>query len=257
MHTAKIMRAIERMTDLLTMPVRIGVLTPFTSCMIAKVTIAHLSACRFVLREQPEQLKVARERIRVAMGALEIFAEVWPKGKATVSEVKTIARELLSLGSPGSSGGSNGNANGYATRKTSFNTSPTSNMAASAAMKITSPVSAMAAGIRAVTVDGREMDIMQQQQQQQPQQQQLGSCPQQQEDVITAQILNDDDMAVQADYFTGLHQHAATTGPYFGYPNATTIVSPPGSSSGLALGLFCDDMGVAGDFSFDIGGVQY
>jgi hypothetical protein len=37
------------------------------------------------------------------MGALEIFAEVWPKGREVVTEVKTIARDLLSLG-PGACG---------------------------------------------------------------------------------------------------------------------------------------------------------
>jgi hypothetical protein len=99
-HTAKILRSIEKLTDLLTLPTRMAMHTPFTICMVATMTIAHLSACKHVL--QGEALKVARERIRVAMGALEIFAEVWPRGRKVVREVKTIARELLSLGlSPG------------------------------------------------------------------------------------------------------------------------------------------------------------
>ncbi|EON62361.1 hypothetical protein W97_01583 [Coniosporium apollinis CBS 100218] len=95
-HTTKILRAIERMTDMLTLPTRIAVHSPFTICMIATMTIAHLSACKYVLKG--EQLKIARERIRVAMGALEVFAEVWPRGKKVVREVKIVARELLSLG---------------------------------------------------------------------------------------------------------------------------------------------------------------
>jgi hypothetical protein len=97
-HTAKILRAIERMTDLLTLPGRIAVHTPFTICMVATTTIAHLSACKNVLQGEP--LQVARERIRVAMGVLEIFAEVWPRGKNVTREVKTVARELLSLAPP-------------------------------------------------------------------------------------------------------------------------------------------------------------
>lgn len=95
-HTTKILRAIERMTDMLTLPTRIAVHSPFTICMIATMTIAHLSACKYALKG--EQLKIARERIRVAMGALEVFAEVWPRGKKVVREVKIVARELLSLG---------------------------------------------------------------------------------------------------------------------------------------------------------------
>jgi hypothetical protein len=38
------------------------------------------------------------------MGVLEIFAEVWPRGKKVTREVKTVARELLSL-SPASEAG--------------------------------------------------------------------------------------------------------------------------------------------------------
>jgi hypothetical protein len=89
------MQAIERLTEMLTLPGRVAVHTPFTICMIATTTIAHLSACKHVLHG--EDLKIARERIRVAMGALEIFAEVWPRGKKVVRDVKTVARELLSL----------------------------------------------------------------------------------------------------------------------------------------------------------------
>jgi hypothetical protein len=94
-HTAKILCAIERFTDLLTLPGRVLAHTPFTICMVATTTIGHLAACRYIFKD--EQLKVARERIRVAMGALEAMAEVWPRGKKVVREVKTVARELLSL----------------------------------------------------------------------------------------------------------------------------------------------------------------
>jgi hypothetical protein len=94
-HTAKILRAIERLTDLLTLPVPIAVHTPFTLCIVATSTIAHLAACKYVFKD--EQLRVARERVRVAMGALETLAEIWPRGKKVVREVKTVARELLSL----------------------------------------------------------------------------------------------------------------------------------------------------------------
>ena len=94
-HTAKILRAIERLTDLLTLPVRVAVHTPFTICIIATTTIGHLAACKYVFKD--EQLRVARERVRVAMGAMETLAEVWPRGKKVVREVKTVARELLSL----------------------------------------------------------------------------------------------------------------------------------------------------------------
>lgn len=94
-HTAKILCAIEKMTNLLTLPTKMLLHTPFTICMVATITIAHLSACKFVL--DGKELQIARERVRAAMGALETFSEVWPRAKKVVTEVKTIARELLHL----------------------------------------------------------------------------------------------------------------------------------------------------------------
>jgi hypothetical protein len=83
------------MTYLLTLPIKLAVHTPFTIYIVATITIAHLSACKHVLRGK--HLQTARERIRVAMGALGTFAEVWPRGKRVLREVKIIARELLEL----------------------------------------------------------------------------------------------------------------------------------------------------------------
>lgn len=80
---------------MLTLPIRLARHTPFNICMIATMTIAHLSACKYVFTG--DQLKIARERIRVAMGALEVFAEIWPRAKKVVGEVKIVARTLLSL----------------------------------------------------------------------------------------------------------------------------------------------------------------
>ena len=97
-HTARILQAIEQLTNLLTMPSPTITHTPFAICMVATTTIAHLSACKHVFSGDPGRLRVARERIRVAMGAMEAFAEIWPKGKMVLGQVKTVARELLNLG---------------------------------------------------------------------------------------------------------------------------------------------------------------
>lgn len=96
-HTAKILKAIERLTSLLTLPVPMSLHTPYTICIVASPTIANLSACKHLLRG--EELRLARERIRVGIGALEALGEVWPRGKKVVREVKVIARELLGLSS--------------------------------------------------------------------------------------------------------------------------------------------------------------
>lgn len=100
-HTSKILHSIETMLEILLLPSRMSSHTPFMICMISSATIAYLSACKHVFRG--EQLAVARRRIKVAMGALTGFAEVWSRGASVLHEVKIIARTLLGVGSNTSS----------------------------------------------------------------------------------------------------------------------------------------------------------
>ncbi|KAL4944127.1 hypothetical protein BDV06DRAFT_116930 [Aspergillus oleicola] len=95
LHTAKVLRAIDEFNDLLTLPTRIKTHTPFIICMISNLVIAHLSACRFYYTGQ--ELKMARERVRLSMGALKVLGEIWPMGRRTYREVGIIAREILGL----------------------------------------------------------------------------------------------------------------------------------------------------------------
>ena len=92
-HTIKILYAIEKLTELLTLPTRVIVHTPFIICMLATTTIAHLSACKHPLKDRT--LKIARERIRVNLGALKTLGDIWPLGRRTYHEVGIVARELL------------------------------------------------------------------------------------------------------------------------------------------------------------------
>jgi hypothetical protein len=95
MHTVKIVRAANNMTKLLTMKSRLSIQSPFCICIIAAVTIAHLSACVYAFTE--EERRSARERIRASMGTLKCLAGVWIKAKRICKEVAIIARELLGL----------------------------------------------------------------------------------------------------------------------------------------------------------------
>ncbi|KAL3466911.1 hypothetical protein BJX64DRAFT_249251 [Aspergillus heterothallicus] len=95
LHTAKVLRAIDQFDDLLTLPTNIATHTPFIICMIANTVIAHLAACRF--HYSGHQLKLARERIRLSMGALKVLGEYWPMGLRTYKEVGIVAREILGL----------------------------------------------------------------------------------------------------------------------------------------------------------------
>ncbi|KAL4868432.1 hypothetical protein BDV12DRAFT_169707 [Aspergillus spectabilis] len=95
LHTAKVLRAIDQFDDLLTLPTNIATHTPFLICCISNLVIAHLAACRFHYSGQP--LKLARERIRLSMGALKVLGEYWPMGQRTYKEVGIVAREILGL----------------------------------------------------------------------------------------------------------------------------------------------------------------
>lgn len=95
LHTSKILCGIEAVNKLLTFSGSLKAHSPFIICMIANTTIAYLSACRYVLRDQA--LKMARERIRLNMGVLRALGECWPLAKRTYTEVGVIPREILCL----------------------------------------------------------------------------------------------------------------------------------------------------------------
>jgi hypothetical protein len=63
--------------------------------MIANMTIAHLSACRYVFHGS--KLPFEREKIRLNMGVLKMLGEHWPAGNREYKTKSTIAREILAL----------------------------------------------------------------------------------------------------------------------------------------------------------------
>ncbi|KAJ5773705.1 hypothetical protein N7457_008601 [Penicillium paradoxum] len=95
LHTARCTQAINSIDELLTLPTDMNMHSPFIICMIANVTIAHLSACRFIF--SGDRRAASREKIRLTMGTLKRLSEHWTLGKRTYREIGTIARELLSL----------------------------------------------------------------------------------------------------------------------------------------------------------------
>jgi hypothetical protein len=94
-HTAKVLFAVEKLNSLLTLPTRFSTHTPFIICMIANMTIAHLSACRYIFPES--KLPLERDKIRLNMGVLKMLGEFWPAGQREYQSLGTIAREILRL----------------------------------------------------------------------------------------------------------------------------------------------------------------
>ncbi|KGO77437.1 Major facilitator superfamily domain, general substrate transporter [Penicillium italicum] len=95
LHTVKCIQAIDSIDELLTLPTNMKTHSPFIICMIANVTIAHLSACRFIF--SGDRRAKGREKIRLTMGTLKRLSEHWTLGKRTYREIGIIARELLSI----------------------------------------------------------------------------------------------------------------------------------------------------------------
>lgn len=91
----KCLAAIEKIDSLLTLPTNVNAHSPFIICMIANVTIAHLSACRFIY--EGKKLTGGRDKIRLTMGILKRLSEHWALGKRTYHEIGIIAREVLCL----------------------------------------------------------------------------------------------------------------------------------------------------------------
>ena len=94
-HTAKVLFSVDKLNSLLTLPTRFTEHTPFIICMITLMTIAQLSACRYIFKEP--RLSLAREKIRLNMGVLKMMGEVWLSGKREYDAMGTIAREILSI----------------------------------------------------------------------------------------------------------------------------------------------------------------
>ncbi|KIM93884.1 hypothetical protein OIDMADRAFT_172967 [Oidiodendron maius Zn] len=95
LHTNKALESLESLLGMMTLPTPIMKHTPLIICALAMAIMGQISACRLVL--EPKEVIEARERIRLGIGALRAFTEIWPLGRKTILEMKTIARELLNI----------------------------------------------------------------------------------------------------------------------------------------------------------------
>jgi hypothetical protein len=94
-HTTKILEAANAAIDLFALPSPVFMHTPLVICGLTLSILAQISACTFVLKGAA--YVAGRDRVRLGLGAVKEFGEVWPLGRKTMKEVKVIAREVLSL----------------------------------------------------------------------------------------------------------------------------------------------------------------
>ncbi|KXJ87592.1 hypothetical protein Micbo1qcDRAFT_236418 [Microdochium bolleyi] len=120
-HTARVMASIEAQMRLLSLPLALPSTqsrfssqetaplvstpalcahSPFVTCMISTGTVPLLSACVSLYKtpEQSHKLSQARNHIRLSIGCMKSFADVWPRGQRNLREVQSIARHVLGVG---------------------------------------------------------------------------------------------------------------------------------------------------------------
>ncbi|TGO59956.1 hypothetical protein BOTNAR_0153g00100 [Botryotinia narcissicola] len=107
LHTKKTIEAAQTAMNLYVLPSPILLHTPLGICGITKATLANLSACAYVHNsrgddrerggnfERSNEWKMARDRIRLGLGATKVLAGVWEGARGTERELKIIARGVF------------------------------------------------------------------------------------------------------------------------------------------------------------------
>lgn len=108
LHTTRCLRSIEAQIRLLALPARSFCHSPFAVCMVSTGTIPLLSACTYLFTGK--KLATARNQIRLSIGCLKSFAQVWPRGAKILLEMQMIAREALKINTPEETGLSSASA---------------------------------------------------------------------------------------------------------------------------------------------------
>ncbi|TGO24904.1 hypothetical protein BPAE_0092g00230 [Botrytis paeoniae] len=110
LHTKKTIEAAQTAMNLYALPSPILLHTPLGICGITKATLANLSACAYVYNsradgrerggnlERSSEWKMARDRVRLGLGATKVLAGVWEGARGTERELKAIARGFLANG---------------------------------------------------------------------------------------------------------------------------------------------------------------
>ncbi|KAL5314584.1 hypothetical protein ACEPPN_017225 [Leptodophora sp. 'Broadleaf-Isolate-01'] len=99
LHTKKTLEAAEAAISLYALPCPIISHSPLGICGLTLSTLANLSACAYILTG-PEWYRT-RDRIRLGLGGLKAFGEVWSLARTNEKETKMIARSVFAMPRPG------------------------------------------------------------------------------------------------------------------------------------------------------------
>ncbi|CZR51450.1 uncharacterized protein PAC_01326 [Phialocephala subalpina] len=95
LHTKKALEAAEAAANLIALPCHILQHTPLSICGLALATFTNMSACAYIL--SGSQWYDTRNRVRLGLGGLKAFGEVWAASRRSEREAKEIARGVFVL----------------------------------------------------------------------------------------------------------------------------------------------------------------
>jgi hypothetical protein len=93
LHTARTIAAANTIAKLVTLPTPLIKHTPFLAGVITLACVVHLSACSWLL--SGDEGFLAKERIRLGVGALKALGGVWGIAQEVLGQVKGVAREVF------------------------------------------------------------------------------------------------------------------------------------------------------------------
>ncbi|KAG8406080.1 hypothetical protein J3459_017459 [Metarhizium acridum] len=67
--------------------------TPFIMCMGSMAAATYISACEYYLKGS--EYAHAKDRVRVFLGALRAFEDIWPQARKWSGEVKLMAKAVF------------------------------------------------------------------------------------------------------------------------------------------------------------------
>ncbi|KAF8444351.1 hypothetical protein BDZ91DRAFT_156825 [Kalaharituber pfeilii] len=97
-HTSKAVYAANAISKLVTLPTPLIKHSPFFTCVLTLATIVHLSACSWLLSGDEGYL--AKERIRLGIGALKTLEDVWGIAGCVLQQIKAASREVFRFPRP-------------------------------------------------------------------------------------------------------------------------------------------------------------
>ncbi|KID65270.1 C6 zinc finger domain-containing protein, partial [Metarhizium hybridum] len=92
-HTMQAVNAAKALVQLFTLSASPTTHSPFIMCMGSMAAATHISACEYYLKGS--EYAHAKDRVRVFLGALRAFEDIWPQARKWSGEVKLMAKAVF------------------------------------------------------------------------------------------------------------------------------------------------------------------